>query len=68
MVERRLRQANLFNPTGFISTNNNKVIELSQRAFANYPGGHTTVELGGRDVDDADHIITETLIRNIYHY
>jgi salicylate 5-hydroxylase large subunit len=68
MVQRRLRQANLFGPAGFVSADDGEVIELSQRAFATSPGGHTTVELGGRDVGDADHMITETLIRGMYRY
>src|SRR4051812_32114579 len=68
MIQRRLRQANLFGPAGFVSADDGEVIELSQRAFATSPGGHTTVELGGRDVGDADHMITETLIRGMYRY
>ena len=68
MIQRRLRQANLFGPAGFVSADDGEVIELSQRSFAASPGGHTVVELGGRDVDDADHMITETLIRGMYRY
>jgi salicylate 5-hydroxylase large subunit len=68
MIQRRLRQANLFGPAGFVSADDGEVIELSQRSFAASPGGHTVVELGGRDVGDADHMITETLIRGMYRY
>ena len=68
MIQRRLRQANLFGPAGFVSADDGEVIELSQHSFAASPGGHTTVELGGRDVGDADHMITETLIRGMYSY
>src|SRR5215470_19101645 len=68
MIQRRLRQANLFGPAGFVSADDGEVIELSQHSFAASPGGHTTVELGGRDVGDADHMITETLIRGMYGY
>ncbi|HEY0484580.1 MAG TPA: aromatic ring-hydroxylating dioxygenase subunit alpha [Kofleriaceae bacterium] len=68
MIERRLRQANLFGPAGFVSADDGEVIELSQRSFAASPGGHAVVELGGRDVGDADHMITETLIRGMYEY
>jgi salicylate 5-hydroxylase large subunit len=68
MIERRLRQANLFGPAGFVSADDGEVIELSQHSVAASPGGHTVVELGGRDVGDADHMITETLIRGMYRY
>jgi salicylate 5-hydroxylase large subunit len=68
MIERRLRQANLFGPAGFVSADDGEVIELSQRSFAASPGGEVVVELGGRDVADADHMITETLIRGMYRY
>jgi salicylate 5-hydroxylase large subunit len=68
MVQRRLRQANLFGPAGFVSADDGEVIELSQRAFATSPDGHTVTELGGREVADADHMITETLIRGMYRY
>src|ERR1043166_8971500 len=54
--------------THFGSADDGEVIELSQHSFAASPGGHTTVELGGRDVADADHMITETLIRGMYSY
>jgi salicylate 5-hydroxylase large subunit len=68
MIQRRLRQANLFGPAGFVSADDGEVIELSQRAFATSPDRHTVVELGGRDVADAEHMITETLIRGMYRY
>jgi len=68
MIQRRLRQANLFGPAGFVSADDGEVIGLSQRAFATAPDRHTVVELGGREVGDADHMITETLIRGMYRY
>ncbi len=68
MTQRRLRQANLFGPAGFVSADDGEVIEFSQRAFEVTPGQSTLVELGGRDVADTDHMITETLIRGMYRY
>ena len=68
MTERRLRQANLFGPAGFVSADDGEVIELSQRAFESKPGHRTLAELGGRDVADTDHMVTETLIRGMYRY
>ena len=68
MTQRRLRQANLFGPAGFVSADDGEVIEMSQQAFASKPGGDTLVELGGREVGDTDHMVTETLIRGMYEY
>jgi salicylate 5-hydroxylase large subunit len=68
MTRRRLRQANLFGPAGFVSADDGEVIEFSQQAFDTTPGGNTLVELGGREVGDADHMVTETLIRGMYRY
>ena len=68
MHQRRLRQANLFGPAGFVSADDGEVIEFSQQAFETFPSHRTLAELGGRDVADADHMVTETLIRGMYAY
>ena len=66
MTRRRLRQANLFGPAGFVSADDGEVIEFSQQSFRSKPGHRTLVELGGRDCADSDHMVTETLIRGMY--
>ncbi len=68
MTQRRLRQANLFGPAGFVSADDGEVIELSQKGFMQKPFHRTLAELGGRDVGDTDHMVTETLIRGMYEY
>lgn len=68
MMQRRLRQANLFGPAGFVSADDGEVIEFSQQAFESRLGHRALAELGGRDVGDADHMVTETLIRGMYAY
>ena len=68
MTQRRLRQANLFGPAGFVSADDGEVIELSQKGFMQKPFHRTLAELGGRDVGDTDHMVTETLIRGMYAY
>ena len=68
MTQRRLRQANLFGPAGFVSADDGEVIEFSQTGFESKPFHRTLVELGGRDVGDTDHMVTETLIRGMYRY
>ena len=68
MRQRRLRQANLFGPAGFVSADDGEVIELSQEGFEQKPFHRAVAELGGRDVGDTDHMVTETLIRGMYRY
>lgn len=68
MTRRRLRQANLFGPAGFVSADDGEVIEFSQDGFLRNRDGATVVEMGGRDVENTDHNVTETLIRGMYEY
>ena len=37
MTQRRLRQANLFGPAGFVSADDGEVIEFSQQGFEQKP-------------------------------
>lgn len=68
MTERRLRQANLFGPAGFVSADDGEVIEFSQEGFRHDAEFQTLCELGGTDVGNTDHMVTETLIRGMYRY
>jgi len=68
MTQRRLRQANLFGPAGFVSADDGEVIEFSQQAFDSHPEGRALAELGGPDIGPTEHMVTETLIRGMYRY
>jgi salicylate 5-hydroxylase large subunit len=73
MTQRRLRQANLFGPAGFVSADDGEVIEFSQNGFdqassGNDDSGHTLCELGGTDTQGTEHMVTEALIRAMYAY
>ncbi len=68
MTRRRLRQANLFGPAGYVSADDGEVIECSQRGFAQHAELSTVCELDGRGRGPADHNVTETLIRSMYGY
>jgi salicylate 5-hydroxylase large subunit len=68
MTRRRLRQANLFGPAGFVSADDGEVIEFVQQAFAAHPDARTISELDGRDVKATEHMVTETLIRGMHAY
>jgi salicylate 5-hydroxylase large subunit len=69
MTQRRLRQANLFGPAGFVSADDGEVIELSQQGFRQWgEGGETLCELDGTGTEATEHMVTETLIRSMYAY
>ena len=72
MTQRRLRQANLFGPAGFVSADDGEVIEFSQAGFkqagSHDNNGSTLCELGGTGTEGAEHMVTETLIRGMYAY
>ncbi len=68
MTQRRLRQANLFGPAGFVSADDGEVIEFVQQAFAAHPQARTISEQDGTGVHNTPHNITETLIRGMYGY
>ena len=68
MTNRRLIQANLFGPAGFVSADDGEVIEWSQEGFKQEPSYSTVVEMGGRDTDDSEHMVTESLIRGMFAY
>jgi salicylate 5-hydroxylase large subunit len=66
MTQRRLRQANLFGPAGFVSADDGEVIELSQDGLRQNDEIQTICELGGREIANSDHMVTETLVRGMY--
>lgn len=69
MTRRRLRQANLFGPAGFVSADDGEVIEFSQEGFRQWgEDGSTLCELGGTGTGGTEHMVTETLIRSMYAY
>jgi len=69
MTRRRLRQANLFGPAGFVSADDGEVIQFSQEGYAQGgEEGSTLCELGGTGTGGTEHMVTETLIRSMYAY
>ena len=68
MTRRRLRQANLFGPAGYVSADDGEVIEMAERGARQHSSEAALCELDGRDVHDTEHMVTETLIRGMYRY
>jgi salicylate 5-hydroxylase large subunit len=69
MTQRRIRQANLMGPAGLVSVDDSEVLVMSQQGLQDHPDHDLVVEMGGRDVQDQQHMITEVAIRAFYkHY
>jgi salicylate 5-hydroxylase large subunit len=68
MTAIRLRQANLMGPSGLVSVDDSEVLKMSQDGIENYSGADAILEMGGREVVDEDHMVTETAIRGFYRY
>ncbi len=68
MTTRRLRQANLFGPAGYVSVDDSEILELNQQAAAPSPHGECFIEMGGVGTDNTDHVVTEAGVRGLYRY
>src|SRR5229473_4716260 len=68
MRQRRLRQANLMGPSGYVSIDDSEVMMASQLGIAPYPDAAGLFEMGGRDVANQQHMVTEGAIRGFYAY
>jgi salicylate 5-hydroxylase large subunit len=66
MTARRLRQANLMGPAGLVSMDDSEIIARTQDGIRAEPDTQGVVEMGGRDVGDADHMVTEVALRAFY--
>ena len=51
-----------------MSAEDGEVVEFARRAFERMPFHRALAELGGREVEDTEHMVTETLIRGMYRY
>lgn len=68
MTKIRLRQANLMGPAGLVSIDDSEVMEASQEGIGPYPDGRGVLEMGGTEIRDEDHMVTEGAIRGFYQY
>ena len=68
MTHRRLLQANLMGPAGFVSIDDSEVMKFSQEGVRPYPDVKGVLEMGGRDWHDEEHMVTEATIRAFYDY
>ena len=63
----RLRQSNLMGPAGYVTLDDAEALEISQIGIDGAsPDAAAVLDLGGRDVEPADHLLTEALVRGFY--
>jgi salicylate 5-hydroxylase large subunit len=67
MTDRRLLQANLMGPAGYVSLDDGEVLRLAQ-AGAHAGPGSSVLEMGGHGTEDTDHVVTEAAMRAFYGY
>jgi salicylate 5-hydroxylase large subunit len=69
MSARRVRHANLFGPSGFVSADDAEVIRMAQQGFGTAAEEEAAISLmGGREIAPATNMATETAIRGMYAY
>ncbi len=66
MTERRLKQANLVGPAGFISMEDGVVGDYVQRAIRGVDEDSGVIAMGGHDVGSEDFRVTETAVRGFW--
>jgi phenylpropionate dioxygenase-like ring-hydroxylating dioxygenase large terminal subunit len=66
MTERRLRQANLIGPAGYISMEDGAAPGFVQRAVDTAPDLLSVVEMGGASTASADNRVTEAAVRGFW--
>ncbi len=68
MRRRRLRQANLMGPSGYVSIDDSEVMRAAQAGIAPYPEAVGLFEMGGRGAANETHMVTEGAIRGFYNF
>ena len=66
MTRRRLLQANLVGPAGFISMEDGAATGFVQRGVAGSPDRASVIEMGGATVGSGDSRLTETAVRGLW--
>jgi phenylpropionate dioxygenase-like ring-hydroxylating dioxygenase large terminal subunit len=66
MTERRMKQANLVGPSGYISLEDGAATGFVQRGVQGAAGHASVVEMGGRGVESNESRVTETSVRGLW--
>src|SRR6185503_13196506 len=66
MTERRMRQANLIGPAGYISLEDGAATGFVQRGVQGAPDRAAFVEMGGHSVESGESRVSETSVRGVW--
>lgn len=66
MARLRLKHANLLGPAGFVSIDDSEMLTQVQIGAAAYPESEGVIEMGGRDTEPANYMVSEVMIRAFY--
>ncbi|HET7765763.1 MAG TPA: Rieske 2Fe-2S domain-containing protein [Burkholderiales bacterium] len=66
MIERRMKQANLVGPSGYISLEDGAATGFVQRGVQGAGSHASVVEMGGRGVESNESRVTETSVRGLW--
>jgi anthranilate 1,2-dioxygenase large subunit/terephthalate 1,2-dioxygenase oxygenase component alpha subunit len=66
MTERRMKQANLVGPSGYISLEDGAATDFVQRGVQGAAAHSSVVEMGGRGVASNESRVTETSVRGLW--
>lgn len=64
----RLRHSNLMGPAGFVSIDDSEVLTQCQFGANGAEDSMAVIEMGGKDTEPQDHMVTEVLIRSFYKF
>ncbi len=68
MQQRRLKQANLMGPAGYVAVDDSEIVGQLQTGVSGAPESLQLVTMGGTDYAAQDTMVSETLIRSFYAY
>lgn len=68
MQRLRLRHSNLMGPAGFVSIDDSEVLTQCQFGANGAENEMAIIEMGGKDTEAQDHMVTEVLIRSFYKF
>jgi len=68
MTRHRVKQANLTGPAGLVSMDDSEMLTQCQIGANAFPESQTILEMGDRDLESTDHMVTEVMIRGFYKY
>ncbi len=68
MLQKRIKQANLVGPAGYISMEDGYAAEIAQQAITHEQDACSILELGGAGTQDEENLVNETAIRGFWQY